>query len=672
MSCLREPVPQVRPGSLGRRRIYRQAVSWTPICLKEPRPQFEGASANSPLGGARSLEDTPASKGGNGRQGSPRVFRMLDEHFFGHRMGLEFLKGSDGLGPPHVVSEVVHPNTSSSVMQGDVGTSVMDFTSSQQGNPTFSGPPGCGVGEEWTWAAQEDMGTDQTRKRLEPRSFRAQVGQVKPKWQSDLVQEVTEIISHPNYNPVLKGEGGADVALVKLGAPVRLSQGVSLVTLAHEKLTVPAGTKCWVTGWDPGALSPSPHPGPPLLLQMLWVLLLTLPFLGATMPMTPGQDCSLQVRQVKPKWQNDLFQEVTEIISHPNYNPVLKGEGGADVALVKLGAPMRLSQGVSLVTLSHEKLTVPAGTKCWVTGWVQLPAPYNLREVEVPIVDDEVCRQQYRKVKKVILKDMLCAGSSGRDSCQGDSGGPLVCKLGGTWLQMLWVLLLILPYLGGSMPMTRTSSLETKFVGIVGSHDAPPGKWPWLVGLVFWDTEDEDIWFGCEGSLIHKEWVLTAASCVEGLDPEDVQVRVGQAQHLRSGNSVKVTKIILHEDYDDEEGQRSGKDVALLKLEFPLNLSSQVQLIDLPPPEFSLPSGTKCWVMSWDELANNGPRTPTDPFGELALLGLVWEGEQGLPADKQGLGWRKPTTSTYLGLVTEFRSPSWMPTACIVRVAVLM
>ncbi|XP_006873998.1 PREDICTED: mastin-like [Chrysochloris asiatica] len=258
---------------------------------------------------------------------------------------------------------------------------------------------------------------------------------------------------------------------------------------------------------DPGVLSPSPHPGPPLLLQMLWVLLLTLPFLGATMPMTPapspetelegivgGHDAlpgkwpwqvslwvyvpgdngwaficggslirrewvltaahcvqgkrleprsfRVQVGQVKPKWQNDLFQEVTEIISHPNYNPVLKGEGGADVALVKLGAPVRLSQGVSLVTLAHEKLTVPAGMKCWVTGWgnikpkVQLPAPYNLREVEVPIVDDEVCRQQYRKVKKVILKDMLCAGSSGRDSCQGDSGGPLVCKLGGTWLQV--------------------------------------------------------------------------------------------------------------------------------------------------------------------------------------------------------------------------------------------
>ncbi|XP_036159067.1 mastin-like, partial [Myotis myotis] len=62
-----------------------------------------------------------------------------------------------------------------------------------------------------------------------------------------------------------------------------------------------------------------------------------------------------------------------------------------------------------------------------------LPPPKNLQEVEVPIVADEICRQQYGNV---IQDDMLCAGSRGRDSCQGDSGGPLVCKLRGTWVQV--------------------------------------------------------------------------------------------------------------------------------------------------------------------------------------------------------------------------------------------
>lgn len=50
------------------------------------------------------------------------------------------------------------------------------------------------------------------------------------------------------------------------------------------------------------------------------------------------------------------------------------------------------------------------------TEW--LPPPRNLQQVEVPIVADEVCRQQYHTVGVVIKDDMLCAGSQGRASCK--------------------------------------------------------------------------------------------------------------------------------------------------------------------------------------------------------------------------------------------------------------
>ncbi|XP_075384206.1 mastin-like [Tenrec ecaudatus] len=244
----------------------------------------------------------------------------------------------------------------------------------------------------------------------------------------------------------------------------------------------------------------------PLEVQMLWLLLLTLVCLGASVPMTPalgpetelvdivgGHDASagkwpwqvslwaysgqddywmlkcggslihrewvltaahcvfqkrleprhfrVQVGQVRP-FESNVFQKVIEIVPHPNYNPARRGEGGGDVALVKLAAPVVLSDRVKLVALSHPGFSVPAGTKCWVTGWgdikfnVHLPEPYQLQEVAVPIVDDLVCSQQYSKVGKAILKDMLCAGSSGRDTCQGDSGGPLVCSWKGSWLQV--------------------------------------------------------------------------------------------------------------------------------------------------------------------------------------------------------------------------------------------
>ncbi|XP_006914050.1 mastin [Pteropus alecto] len=134
--------------------------------------------------------------------------------------------------------------------------------------------------------------------------------------------------------------------------------------------------------------------------------------------------------------------KVAKVICHPKYNVSQEASGGADVALLKLVAPVTLSNLVKWVALPPASFTVPPGRRCWVTGWgdinssVPLPPPYHLQEVEVPIRADEFCRRQYRKINRFIKDDMLCAGSKGQDSCQGDSGGPLVCNWRGTWFQV--------------------------------------------------------------------------------------------------------------------------------------------------------------------------------------------------------------------------------------------
>lgn len=53
---------------------------------------------------------------------------------------------------------------------------------------------------------------------------------------------------------------------------------------------------------------------------------------------------------------------------------------------------------------------------------VPLPPPYQLQEVVVPIVGNEVCDRRYQNssnyIGLIIKDDMLCAGSEGQDSCQ--------------------------------------------------------------------------------------------------------------------------------------------------------------------------------------------------------------------------------------------------------------
>ena len=82
----------------------------------------------------------------------------------------------------------------------------------------------------------------------EPQKYRVQMGQLRL-YDHDQLHNVAEIIRHPKFNVSLSAWGGADIALLRLEAPVTLSQHVNPVSLAPDSLVLSPGTKCWVTGW---------------------------------------------------------------------------------------------------------------------------------------------------------------------------------------------------------------------------------------------------------------------------------------------------------------------------------------------------------------------------------------------------------------------------------------
>uniref|UniRef100_A0A8C8SB94 Peptidase S1 domain-containing protein n=1 Tax=Pelusios castaneus TaxID=367368 RepID=A0A8C8SB94_9SAUR len=132
------------------------------------------------------------------------------------------------------------------------------------------------------------------------------------------------------------------------------------------------------------------------------------------------------------------------IIVHSNYSP---NTFASDIALVLLKKPLRYTTYILPVCLPDWSDFIASGTQCWVTGWgtilknENLPPPRTLQEVQVSLMDAQMCNDLYSKPilgftgSRPIKDDMLCAGytEGGKDACQGDSGGPLVCFQTDLW-----------------------------------------------------------------------------------------------------------------------------------------------------------------------------------------------------------------------------------------------
>ncbi|XP_036595467.1 tryptase-like [Trichosurus vulpecula] len=185
----------------------------------------------------------------------------------------------------------------------------------------------------------------------------------------------------------------------------------------------------------------------------------------------------------------------------------------------------------------------------------------------------------------------------------------------------LFLLFLTLPLLGTSAPMPQglQSLLRPPQVywraraGIAGGEEAPEKEWPWQVSLrMKYKREEYVLWKHiCGGSLINPQWILTAASCFPNIKqaPSSYRIQLRQQHLYYEDNLLLISEIVVHSNFTFKI---KGADIALIKLQEPVQFSSQVQPIKLPAASQDF-SNTECWVTGWGYISIKESLPP--PFG---------------------------------------------------------
>jgi secreted trypsin-like serine protease len=140
---------------------------------------------------------------------------------------------------------------------------------------------------------------------------------------------------------------------------------------------------------------------------------------------------------------------------------------------------------------------------------------------------------------------------------------------------------------------------------IIGGENAQPHSWPWIVSL-----RRLNLHF-CGGSLLNKEWVLTAAHCMQNID--ELTVHIGVHNRTSFGPQIRgITQVIIHPDY--EPPPRHVNDIALFRLSAPIDFTVRGNYAGracLPTKTvtFDYPTvGTRLSIIGWGRLVHNGPQ----------------------------------------------------------------